>query len=230
MFGEIVVINKGRFRPSIKEQVDGLLVIKDGPSKKPARKTEVLASGLAPAEVVERLGAADVGWHFVHHMVESDEEAPVVKAAYKEVRYRTMFTTWVFVHDMGSVPRFESEPPARLIRDQAQMDSVNQVASQKVKLRPGLRQFAVYDDARDYGWVTDIPIGDAAWVSNLYVHSEFRGRGFGRSLMSALLACDKEAGVTASVLLASMAGARLYPHLGYRQIGVMQTFCPMDRP
>jgi hypothetical protein len=47
--------------------------------------------------------------------------------------------------------------------------------------------------------------------------------------MSALLADDRAHGVESSVLLASSDGARLYPHLGYRRLGVLQIFCPVRR-
>jgi GNAT superfamily N-acetyltransferase len=87
----------------------------------------------------------------------------------------------------------------------------------------------VWDDTGDYGWVSSIPVGDKAWVSDLYVHEAFRGMGYGRALMSALLREDKEHRVRESVLLASVAGARLYPHLGYQRIGTLQIFCPRSR-
>jgi hypothetical protein len=47
--------------------------------------------------------------------------------------------------------------------------------------------------------------------------------------MSALLQDDREHGVEESVLVASSDGARLYPHLGYEKLGVLQVFCPAMR-
>jgi L-amino acid N-acyltransferase YncA len=127
------------------------------------------------------------------------------------------------------IPVFESEPPALLVPDLVTLSQINQIASQPQKLQSGTRKFCVWDAVQDYGWVTSVPYNDHAWVSSLYVHSKHRGKGFGRSLMSKLLQSDRENGVKQSVLLASSDGARLYPHLGYQQIGILQMFCPIKR-
>jgi GNAT superfamily N-acetyltransferase len=99
------------------------------------------------------------------------------------------------------------------------------------KARPhgGARLYGIFDAIRDYGWVTSLACGPDAWTSDLFVYEEFRGRGYGRALMSRMLSDDKATGVCANVLVASAAGARLYPHLGYRNIATPQVFCPRER-
>lgn len=64
------------------------------------------------------------------------------------------------------------------------------------------------------------------WVSNLFVHPDYRRRGIGKSLMSTMLNEDADYGVKYSALLASKTGALLYPHLGYEQHGVLLIFTP----
>jgi hypothetical protein len=44
--------------------------------------------------------------------------------------------------------------------------------------------------------------------------------------MTAMLDDDANYGVTCSVLLASLTGAMLYPHLGYQQRGLLLLFYP----
>ena len=93
---------------------------------------------------------------------------------------------------------------------------------------PKLRRFAVDDGERPVGWVSSVDAGDGCtWVSALWVNPEHRGKGYGFSLMAKMLSDDRERGYRHSVLLASYAGARLYPHLGYRRIGTLYLATPI---
>ena len=109
------------------------------------------------------------------------------------------------------------------------MATIPQTASQKRQLMEGTTKFAIHDGAQDLGWVTHVPTRGGDWVSSLWVRPEYRGRGFGRALMTDLLYHAKEQGEVASVLLATSDGARLYPKIGYQQMAVLQMFCPMKR-
>jgi GNAT superfamily N-acetyltransferase len=80
---------------------------------------------------------------------------------------------------------------------------------------------------RPIGWTRSIRThDDCAWVAGLFVAKEHRRMGVGRSLLSAMLDDDARFGVRWSVLLASSAGAMLYPHLGYREQGLLAIFTP----
>jgi len=57
----------------------------------------------------------------------------------------------------------------------------------------------------------------------------YRRQGIGAALMNAMLRDDKEHGSQASVLLASHAGAMLYPQLGYEKIGELLLFVPQRK-
>lgn len=71
-----------------------------------------------------------------------------------------------------------------------------------------------------------VRIGNAAWVADLNVLPASRRRGYGGALMRTLLADDARLGVRTRVLLASGAGAKLYPLLGHERIGPLQLFSP----
>ena len=64
----------------------------------------------------------------------------------------------------------------------------------------------------------------------MYVAPEYRRRGIARvllrSMLASMLADDRASGAQANVLLASHAGAKLYPVVGYRQIGTLFAFMP----
>ena len=87
------------------------------------------------------------------------------------------------------------------------------------------RLYAVMDGIRACGWVGSVKCGHHTWIADLFVLPEYRGRGFGRALLAEVTREDRRLGYSASVLLASAAGARLYPHIGYDQIGTLQLFC-----
>ncbi len=229
VFVQAFSLGKSVAHPYLAQQVDGLWVMRDAPGRKCPRKIEVVSHGLDPRDVVQRIQRARLGWHFLCHVHPVKGDYQGIRDAYKSLGYRALSTEALFIHDLCDIPEFESEPPVRRVFTQAEANSIPQIAKHKLKLLAGSRQFAVWDEHRDYGYVRSVPVKEDAWVSNLYVHGDSRGRGFGRALMSALLRTDRSHGVRTSVLLASSDGARLYPHLGYRRIGVLQMFCPVTR-
>ena len=74
------------------------------------------------------------------------------------------------------------------------------------------------------GWVASLRHGDIGSVSNLYVVAAHRRRGVGAALMAHLLADDRRNGIRASMLLASHAGAMLYPKVGYHRISTLYLY------
>ena len=233
-------------RPYVAERVDELWLLRDAlpapRAGKPAgihrhpRKAEVIAHDTDPAQVVATVHDADPGWHFICHLHELDVPTRGIRDAYKALGYRALATEWMFAHDLAAIPALRSEPPVRRVRsgDDAErlraLTRRRQIRPEDLTADPTPQRLYAAMDARDvYGWVSSVPVGKHAWVANLYVPAEHRGKRFGRALMSALLADDRAHGVEASVLLASSDGARLYPHLGYRQLGVLQIFCPVRR-
>ncbi len=230
IFVQAFAAGKSRTHPYLATRVNDLWIMRDGPGKKrDPRKIEVVACGLSPEEAISRTQAQNLGWHFLCHLYGDAAEAAEIRAAYKQLGYRALGTEWMFTHDLLNVPVFDSEPPVRRVEDEAMWLSIRQQASQPRPFRPETRGYCIWDGDRDYGWVHSVPLDNDAWVSDLYVYADSRGQGYGRALMSRLLQDDRAVGVGASVLLASTAGARLYPHMGYRQIGELQLFCPVVR-
>lgn len=220
---------KSRTYPYKPTRVNGLWVMQDDPPRKKSRKIEIIGHGVSPEEAVKAIQEEGLGWHFYCHIYEDENASKAIRDEFKSLGYRAMATEWLFIHDLVDIPIFITEPPAGLVRTQEECDHILRFSKYKTKLLPGSNQFAVWDDKGEYGWVKSIPYGDYTWVSDVYVHAPYRRKGFGSSLMSALLQYDKASGSKASVLLASTAGSKLYPKLGYQQIGVLQMFCPKER-
>ncbi len=220
---------KSQTYPYVPTFVDGIWVMRDTPDRKNPRKIEVITTGLESNEVAARLSTMDIGWHFLCEIHPPEADFDGIRQAYKELGYKAVSTEWLFFHDLSEIPVFDCNPAVRLVEDQAMMDSIPMRGLQRRKLRPGTRHYSVWDGEQDFGWVYSVPVGENAWVSDLHVHEDQRSKGYGKALMSRLLRDDRELGIKNSVLLASSAGARIYPTLGYQQIGVLQMFCPVKR-
>ncbi|MBI1332299.1 MAG: GNAT family N-acetyltransferase [Armatimonadetes bacterium] len=220
---------KSRTYPYAPTLVDGLWIMRDTPDRKNARKIEIVTHGIEPAKAAKTIQDNGIGWHFLSEIHPVDADFDAIRAEYKSLGYKAVSTEWLFVHELNDIPIHESEPPVRPVTSQAMLDAIPQRGKHKHVLRPNIRKFSIWDDETEYGWVNSIPFKNAAWVGGLFVHESDRGRGYGRALMSALLQSDRDHGVQTSVLLASSDGARLYPHLGYQKIGVLQMFCPKNR-
>jgi predicted acetyltransferase len=92
-----------------------------------------------------------------------------------------------------------------------------------------LRQYVALVDDELVGWVASIVVDAGAWCSNMFVRPEFRRRGIARAMLCRMLADDRRSGAQQAVLLASHAGAKLYPVVGYEQIGELLLFTPKVR-
>ncbi|MBA3726270.1 MAG: GNAT family N-acetyltransferase [Armatimonadetes bacterium] len=219
------------------QKIAELWVLRDAPGAKNPRKTEVIAHGIVPWRVLTKISELVPEWHFVCHMYGPEESGEQIRAGYKAAGYRAIATEWTFGHDLEGIPEVASDPPVRRVLDPADAGRIAKAAGGRqirdedlLAEQPKQRLYTVMDSCTTFGWVSSIPIGDAAWVANLFVDKRHRGRGFGRALMSKLLLDDRQNELAASYLMASSAGRRLYPHLGYEQIGAMQIFCPAKRP
>lgn len=219
---------KSRTYPYRATRVDRLWVLRDDLPRRKERKIEVVSLGATPEETVALVQHNVPGWHFIVAVVTPDQDGANVRAKYKSLGYRALSTEWIFLHDRAEIPQFQSEPPVRFVESAERLDQVKQVASQPRKMMEGSRLYGIWDDHRDYGWVRGLSESGCGWAYALHVHEPFRRRGYGRALMSKLLSDDRAAGLAASCLIASTAGARLYPHLGYREIAAIQIFSPVS--
>jgi GNAT superfamily N-acetyltransferase len=220
---------KSLFYPYAVNRIGRLYHLADFPPRRNARKQEIFAVDLAPSEVVESLRQAGIGWHFLCDAASTGADLKQRKADYKALGYRAMATEWIFFHDLRDIPEFDCEPPVRRVRTAEEWGTIPQDTNQKRKLIEAFRQYSIWDEHGAYGWAESRPHGPYAYTADLHVRESQRGKGFGRALMSRLLRDDRDLGLEANALVASTAGARLYPHLGYQLLGTLQMFCPVHR-
>jgi predicted N-acetyltransferase YhbS len=211
--------------------------MRDGVGEKPrriARKSEIVVTGKTARDTLKIIDPLNLGRHFISHMHTLDVDPKSIRDDYKANGYRVLLSEEFFVHDSNSLPTTESGIAVHRVTTMAQSDAIKSERRNKKAIRDvdlcatttKHRLYAVIEGGRARGWVGSVPFGKASWIADLYVLPEYRGQGLGSALMAEVTRDDKLHGVASSVLLASAAGARLYPHVGYRHIGTLQLFCP----
>ncbi len=220
---------KSRTYPYVGTQVEpGLWIMKDDPPRPDARKTEIISVNLGADRAIELVGQHHEGWHFLCELHHASVDFKSVRATYKARGYRALSTEWLFVHDLSELP----PPPKHFVHkfdSKEEFEKLIQTVGQPRNFLEGTTKFAIHTGEQEIGFVTDVPCAPDAWVSDLWVRESERRKGYGFALMSALLHHVHDRGNENSVLIASKAGAELYPLLGYKQIGVLQMFVPAKR-
>ncbi len=219
--------------PYLAERVGKIWVVGDAPRKRGNyRREQFLAHGVAP-EMIDRTARKHTRGRFavcaVYGVDESDQP---LRAGFKALNYRLGATEPLMVHELKRIPRFEK--PAEILRvtteDLAQQVNKaarsRQVLSEHLAEGSPLRQYVALVDDKPVGWVRSIDVKQGTWCADMYVVPEFRRRGIARALMSRMLRDDRAAGSRMAVLTASHAGARLYPIVGYEQIGTLMLYTP----
>lgn len=234
---------RSQTHPCLVRRVAPLWVVEDAPRKNPKlyRKREfVVLADAAPDRVVKLIASVGPGRYalcVIHPGPGRDAE---VEDAYKSRGYRYMTHEKFFVRALPPVPRVADTGriAVKRITDLDDAQRVNKAArcrqipdEQFDAEDPDAVLFAALEHPASkctpVGWVGSVRTDPTtAWVQNLHVLASHRRRGLGRALMKRMLQHDARRGITHSVLLASAAGALLYPQVGYEQLGTLQLFTP----
>ncbi|AIE83646.1 GNAT family N-acetyltransferase [Fimbriimonas ginsengisoli] len=218
-------------------QVGPLWVMRDGPRRRgPYRGEEILAHGISPEEVAEAIREYAPERYAVCAIEGMDTDLEALKDRYKELGFRLLRREPMMVRPLRAEDQLARHPSVVRINHREEADRVAVAAGgrQILPLHLGLddsplRLYAWMQEDVPVGWVRSIRCGEAAWVSNMYVHPNHRRKGIATHLLSAMLFDDRRLGIANSVLLASNAGSKLYPSLGYEQIGLLQLFVPKKK-
>jgi len=215
-------------------QFGPLWMMRDIDKRKNPRKSEVVSfqTPLSEAVKIGRESSPDRRW-FLCAIAKLEEEEALYQEG-KGLGLHLMSREGLFACMPPSAPRFEG--PVERLSGKEHAERIAKAMKGKL-LDPSMaeiddapiRAYVAWDQTnaeRPAGAVQSVRVGKNSWVSGLYVLQEHRGKGLGRALMSAMLHDDARLGIEWSVLLASSAGARLYPHLGYERLGTLLLFNP----
>lgn len=228
---------KSRTHPYEATLIEDVWVMRDAPRRNPKeyRKEEWVAWKRDPAEVDALARSRTRGRFFVCAVTDSDEEQQQMKAGYKQLGYRLLATEPLFRHGLRRIPRGTSPAEivqvttAQLAKELALLTRSRPIPEVMLGAGAPFRQYVATLDGKIVGRVQSVDAGRSTWCNDLNVNERFRRRGIGSALLAHMLRDDRDRGVVGSVLLASHTGALLYPHIGYRQLGVLSIYAPARR-
>ena len=225
--------------PYVGEQVDAIWVMRDAPrkGKSPKYRTEEwVAHGIEPKEIDRIVRQQTRGRFTICTICANGESDQEMRSEFKALGYRLNATEPLMVHSLNEIPIFERPALLERVTTIAMAERVNKAARSRQVLHEHLpsddslhtpiRQYVALIDDEIVGRVASIVAGEDTWVSNMVVTPEFRRRGIARALLGQMLLDDRAAGVQQSVLLATHTGAKLYPVVGYEQIGMFYIYSP----
>lgn len=88
------------------------------------------------------------------------------------------------------------------------------------------RVYTIHDGTKFIASVGSVRVGETGWIASLYVNLAYRRRGIGTALMRRAMSDNYTRGIKNHVLVASHAGAKLYPTLGYQSLGTLCIYNP----
>ena len=221
--------------PYVPERIhSGIWLLRDAERKRgDYRSEEYVAYGVDPAEVLRTACAHTRGRYKMSVIRAADEPDVEIRAGFKALGCRLNTTEGFFLHPLTNLAPVDC--PAEIVRvttlEQADLLTTATLRRHILPRHlaadpPPLRQYMALIDSRPVGWVGSVPVCGAAWCTSMYVQPLHRRKGIARALMMRMLADDRDSGASASVLLASHTGAKLYPVLGYERIGELMMYSP----
>jgi GNAT superfamily N-acetyltransferase len=197
------------------------------------RNEEYVAYGVSAAEVDAIARRHTRGRYKVCAIRAVPEPDTPLRSEYKALGYRLMATEEFMVHDLARIEPMNEPLPIVRVTTKEQAGTLAKAARRQQILPehlhadpPPMRQYVALDEEIPVGWVGSISACNSAWCTNMFVEPSYRRRGIARALMTRMLTDDKAAGADANVLLASHAGSKLYPTVGYQAIGELFLFAP----
>lgn len=221
--------------PYLPEQLqEGLWVVRDAPrTRGDYRKEEFIGYGLAP-ETLDALAKRHTRGRYHLCAIRSMEESDTpLRDGFKALGYRLMTTEPFMVHSLEPLSPVREPVPIVRVTTREAADTLARAAGSRQILPeyleadpPPMRQYMALDGEKPVGWVGSVAAAGCGWCTNLFVAPDYRRRGIGSALLMRMLHEDRAAQTRANVLLASHAGAKLYPTVGYQQIGELLAFVP----
>jgi GNAT superfamily N-acetyltransferase len=226
---------RSRTHPYLAERLaPGIWRLADAPRRSgDYRRDEFTVWDTSPEQAVEVAAAANSGRWVICHLLRAGESDRELRAAYKALGFRLTGTEEFFAHSLEAIPSVPEPFPIERVTRAEQLAALARATGarprpleQHIGDTPALRQYMALDDAVPVGWVSSIVTRPGCWCSSMWVQPDYRRRGVARALMARMLRDDAAAGAPANVLLASHAGSKLYPVVGYESLGMLYLYVP----
>jgi len=211
-------------------------VMRDAPRKSgDYRREEYVGHGISASEFDLIIWQATRGRYNVCYIRPMEENDSQIRAEFRALGYRLMVTEPFFVHRLLTVEPVEEPFQIVQVRTAAEANLLAKAARKRQILPkhltadpPPIWEYMAMDGDKPVGWVGCVDVFETgfSWCTGMFVQAEYRRRGIARALMTRMLTDDRNADSKGNVLLASHTGAKLYPLLGYEQIGELLMFSP----
>lgn len=221
--------------PYIPEQLEqGIWVVRDAPHEKgQRRKEEYIGHGVSPVDLDATARKHTRGHYHICAVLEYGESDTKLRSDFKELGYRLAGTEAFMVHDLRQIESVPEPVPVSRVTTLEVCNALakaarsRQILPEYLDAEPApMREYVATDGDQLVGWVGSVRVNSYCWCTNMHVVASHRRRGIARALMTRMLQDDKETGANANVLLASHVGSKLYPVVGYRQIGQLYIYVP----
>lgn len=213
-----------------------VLQLHDGPRSNPnadVRRDEFVCFGCSPSEALAISADAASGNFAICFVLPLGADDTEVRKEFKALGCRLGATEAFMDNDLPDISATEPIIPIVRITDQAHADAIGKAWRSKQILSRDIgnpdaihRVYTIHDGSKFIGSCGSIRVGDASWISSLYVDAGYRRKGLGTALMTRVMADDRALGIRKSVLLASHTGAMLYPTVGFSQLGTLYIYNP----
>ena len=235
-----LALNRSIVAPAEVVRHGPLWVLRDTvPKPGKARREEIFAYGAPPAEVVRALhDYAPRGKYALEPFLAPDEDGAGAKAVYKSLGFRLSHSEPLYVRPLVNrnpvtstwhIRRVASVEEARLVCVRVYGKVSRKVRPEDLTTpTPAIRMYWVDVDGEAVAAARSLmPQRAATWMHDVMTIPEFRRRGIATALLRHVLADDARLGSEHTVLLASQAGSKLYPHVGYHQCALLQVYNPV---
>lgn len=221
--------------PYIPQKIErGVWMVGDAPRKSGIyRKDEYAAYGLSPEVLHEIAQKHSRNRYQICAFLKDGESDADLRSEFKALGYRLGATEAFMVNDLRAVPAASAPVGIKRVETQDEADRLAKAARTRQILpehlstkNPPLREYMAVDGEEIVGWVGSVMVGKYQWCTNMHVVPSHRRRGIARALMARMLEDDRATGANANVLTASHAGSKLYPLVGYQQLGRLYIFTP----
>ena len=213
-----------------------LWLLRDAPRRRGNYRSEEWVSCNLPAAAVDAAARAGTRGRYVicaiHPAGTSDQP---LRDGFKTLDYRLNTTEPLMAHPLRRIPRVPEPAVIERVLTAEMAERLHRATSNRQirpdDLHPGARQrqYVAFIDDTVVGWVGSITVNGATWCQNLFVVEQYRRRGIARAMLCRMLRDDRAYGASMAVLTSSHTGAKLYPLVGYRQIGLLLAYTPRRR-
>jgi GNAT superfamily N-acetyltransferase len=232
-------INNNITAPSEVVRFGPLWIVRDANAKPgKARAEEIIAWGVSPTDTMRAVkDYAPPDKYLLEPLIKLDDDIDAINGEYKSLGYKAMSTETLFVCPLRDR---KAIPSKWAIHRVANMDEMRRVttevlgrARRKLRpqdltdVRPVMRMYYAQVDGRAVAVARSLmPRRGVSWMHGVHTVEAYRRQGIATALINQVLADDAVLGSKHSALLATPAGAKLYPLLGFQSRAVLQLYAP----